>query len=85
MVRRRLIVLLCLGIAAFYAGNRFIIARPAPARQPLTGREIAGIATDTGWLDRDERETEEEPELALTLIEITPGLVVADVGLGAAI
>ena len=33
---------------------------------PLTGRQIAGIATDTNWLDRATREQEEAPEQALT-------------------
>ena len=34
------------------------------------------------WLDRAERVTEEEPDLALDAIRITPGSVVADVGAG---
>jgi predicted methyltransferase len=53
-----------------------------PPRHPLTGRRIAGIATDAVWLDRAEREQEEDPERALDLIGLTPGLVVADVGAG---
>ena len=49
---------------------------------PLTGRRIAGVAGDWVWLDRAEREQEEEPERALELIGIKPGMVIADVGAG---
>jgi len=49
---------------------------------PITGRPIAGIATDQGWLDRAAREQEEAPEHAPDLIGISPGMVVADVGAG---
>jgi ubiquinone/menaquinone biosynthesis C-methylase UbiE len=49
---------------------------------PLTGRRIAGVAGDWAWLDRAEREQEEEPRRALELIDIRPGMVVADVGAG---
>jgi len=67
---------------AFYAGTHFVTTRPAPPRHPLTGRQIAGIATDAQWLDRPEREEEEGPERALDLIGIAPEMVVADVGAG---
>jgi SAM-dependent methyltransferase/C-terminal processing protease CtpA/Prc len=53
-----------------------------PGTHPLTGRRIAGVATDWMWLDRAEREAEEDPDRALDLIGIAPGLVVADVGAG---
>ena len=53
-----------------------------PPVHPLTGRQIASVATDAVWLDRSEREQEEDPERALDLVGITPGLVVADVGAG---
>ena len=49
---------------------------------PLTGRQIAGIATDAAWLDRASREREEAPDQALQLIGIHAGMVVADVGAG---
>jgi predicted methyltransferase len=80
--RVRFYVVLCLfGFAAFYAGTRFIATRPVPVH-PLTGRPIAGIATDAGWMDRATRVQEEAPEQALQLIGIRPGMVVADVGAG---
>ena len=71
-----------LGIASFFAGTRLLRTRPTPPIHPLTGRQIAGIATDAKWLDRTVREQQEEPDRALDLIGITPGMVVADVGAG---
>lgn len=56
----------------------------AQSTHPLTGREIAQpmSAAGAGWLDRPEREAEEKPDLALELIGIRTGMVVADVGAG---
>ena len=83
LARFRLLALACvLGLGAFYAGARLVTSRPSPPVHPLTGRQIAGIATDAGWLDRTSREKEEAPEQALQLIGIDEGLVVADVGAG---
>jgi predicted methyltransferase len=81
-IRRRFLVLVCLlALVAFYAGTRLITTRRPPVH-PLTGRQIAGLATDASWLDRATREQEEAPEQALALIGIRPGMVVADVGAG---
>jgi predicted methyltransferase len=81
--RLRFVVIACLlGLASYYAGTHLITTRPAPPRHPLTGRQIAGIATDAGWLDRATREHEEAPERALQLIGIRPGMMIADVGAG---
>jgi len=75
------IVLALFGLASFYAGTHLVTTRPAaPPVHPLTGRQIAGIATDAGWMERATRQQEEAPEQALTLIGIRPGMVVADVG-----
>jgi predicted methyltransferase len=71
-----------LGLASFFAGTRLLTTRPTPAIHPLTGRQIAGIATDANWLDRTARAQEEQPDRALELIGITPGMAVADVGAG---
>ena len=71
-----------LAAASFYAGTYLVTRRPAPPVHPLTGRQIAGIATDATWLDRASREREEAPDQALQLIGIHAGMVVADVGAG---
>src|SRR4029077_20363627 len=69
-------------LASFFAGTRLLTTRPTPPIHPLTGRQIAGIATDAKWMDRAERDEEEQPDRALELIGITPGMIVADVGAG---
>jgi ubiquinone/menaquinone biosynthesis C-methylase UbiE len=71
-----------LAAASFYAGTYLVTRRPAPPVHPLTGRQIAGIATDATWLDRASSEREEAPDQALQLIGIHAGMVVADVGAG---
>ena len=75
------VLALVLSVAAFYTGARFVRTTTAPTH-PLTGRPIAGIATNASWLDRSAREQEEKPEQALQFIGIRPGMVVADVGAG---
>src|SRR5258708_5429413 len=59
----------------------------APAYQsthPLTGRHIARVMGLSGaeWLERPERETEENVEGALNAIGLKPGMTVAEVGAG---
>jgi SAM-dependent methyltransferase len=68
-----------LGLAAFLW--------PAQAFQgvhPLTGRRIAPVMGVAGadWLDRPERESEENPEAALDALGLNAGMVVADIGAG---
>lgn len=48
------------------------------------GREIAMVMGHqaAGWLERPEREKEEEPEKVLKVLDIKPGASVADVGAG---
>jgi ubiquinone/menaquinone biosynthesis C-methylase UbiE len=81
-VLQYLLIALVLSLGSFYVGTQFVGTRPVPPRHPLTGRQIAGIATDASWLDRATREQEEAPAQALALIGIRPGMVVADVGAG---
>jgi ubiquinone/menaquinone biosynthesis C-methylase UbiE len=66
---------LALAAATLFAGQ---------AEHPVTGRRIAGVMGVQGadWLNRPERESEENPEGALDALGIRPGMVVADVGAG---
>lgn len=60
------------------------IAQAFQGQHPVTGRQIAGVMGVQGadWLNRSEREAEENPEGALDALKIQPGMVVADVGAG---
>ena len=59
-----------------------------PAQQtgvhPVTGRRFAEVmdAAGAAWLDRPEREVEEAPDEALSIIGVKKGATVADVGSG---
>jgi len=71
-------------------------AEPAPGRyaavsaspdgigKVYAGREIARVMSFHGaeWLERPERAEEERPELLLSVLELKPGMKVADVGAG---
>ena len=56
----------------------------AQARHPVSGRIIAPVmgAAGADWLVRPEREAEENPDLAIKLLNFQPGMVVADIGAG---
>lgn len=58
--------------------------RQSPGVHPLTGREFARPMSATGaaWLDRDDRQREENTELSLRLLEVQRGSVIADIGAG---
>ncbi len=51
---------------------------------PLTGRKIAQVMGVGGsdWLERPERELEEQPDAAIAALQLKAGMVVADVGAG---
>jgi SAM-dependent methyltransferase len=55
-----------------------------PGVHPITGRHIATVMSHAGadWLDRPEREREEEPDRAVEALDLRPGAVVADFGAG---
>jgi len=54
------------------------------AVHPVTGRPIAPVMGLGGadWLDRDEREKEEQPEKAIAEFNLKPGMMIGDVGAG---
>ena len=56
----------------------------AQAVHPVTGRRIAPVMGLSGadWLDREERQREEQPDKALAAFDLKPGMFVADIGAG---
>jgi len=77
-IRASLGALVALALAAAAA------AQQRPGVHPLSGRRIAPVMGYQGaeWLERLERVDEEEPELALNVLQIPPGAAVADIGAG---
>lgn len=75
------------GAAAALVVAAALLATPSaqqPSRHPISGRVYAlpmGVA-GADWLDRPEREAEEQPTRALTLLKVRTGDTVADVGAG---
>jgi cyclopropane fatty-acyl-phospholipid synthase-like methyltransferase len=59
-------------------------ALAAQGRHPVSGREIAPVmgVGGAGWLERPERESEEEPSRAIEALDLRPGMAVADIGAG---
>ncbi|MBV8897198.1 MAG: class I SAM-dependent methyltransferase [Acidobacteriaceae bacterium] len=63
----------------------FVVPAATPqAVHPVTGRRIAPVMSvdGAGWLDREERQREEQPGKALAALDLKPGMWVADVGAG---
>ena len=56
----------------------------SPGVHPISGRRFAGVMGYEGaaWLDRNERDIEEEPDAAIDALGLKPGMVVADIGAG---
>jgi precorrin-6B methylase 2 len=69
------VLLISLGAASLAVGQ---------GTHPVSGRRIAGVMGHAGaaWLDRPEREAEEEPGRAIAALALRPGDVVADIGAG---
>jgi ubiquinone/menaquinone biosynthesis C-methylase UbiE len=77
-MRNRRFATVVLAVAALAA------SQASPGRHPISGREYArpmGVA-GAPWLDRAEREAEEQPTRALQIMQIARGMTVADIGAG---
>jgi SAM-dependent methyltransferase len=60
------------------------LAAQTPAVHPISGRRFAPVMGYQGadWLERSERDREEEPDAAITVLKIPKGAAVADIGAG---
>ena len=60
------------------------VAAFGQAVHPVTGRPIAPVTSisGAGWLNRQERERQEQPEKAIAALHLRPGMLVGDVGAG---
>lgn len=55
-----------------------------PAKHPVSGRVIAPVMSAAGadWLERSDRESEENPSKAVAQLGLKPGMTVCDLGAG---
>ena len=76
---RRVAVAALLATCVSFAGQA-----QTPGRHPVPGRQFAPTMSVDGasWLDRRERDQEEEPDLGLRLLKVAKGSTVGDVGAG---
>jgi ubiquinone/menaquinone biosynthesis C-methylase UbiE len=72
------------GAGALVVAALIATAAAQQSRHPVSGRVIAQVMgyEGAGWLERPEREDEEQPSRAIAALDIRPGQVVADVGAG---
>jgi ubiquinone/menaquinone biosynthesis C-methylase UbiE len=61
-----------------------VLPASAQSVHPITGRHIAPVMSASGadWLERSEREQEEQPGKALDALDLKPGMLVGDIGAG---
>jgi ubiquinone/menaquinone biosynthesis C-methylase UbiE len=61
-----------------------VVAAQTPGTHPISGRRFAPVMGYQGadWLERAERIDEEEPDVALNVLQIPHGASVADIGAG---
>ena len=71
-------------IAAAFTVSALTLVAQQPGVHPVSGRVYARTmgVEGAGWLERRERENEENPDLALRLLRIRKGATVADIGAG---
>ena len=60
------------------------VSAQAPGVHPVSGRRFAPVMgyQGAGWLERIERDDEEAPDVALSVLKIQKGSAVADIGAG---
>ena len=73
-----------LAVAVVVAACAGVTSRAQTGVHPITGRQYAPTMSVEGapWLDRREREREEDPDLGLRLLKVAKGSSVGDVGAG---
>ena len=61
-----------------------MLAAQVPGTHPVSGRRYAPVMGYQGvpWLERPERAEEEDPDLAISILKIPKGAIVADIGAG---
>ena len=71
-------------IAAVVLATTVAAFAQRPGVHPVSGRVYAGTMSVAGapWLERGEREREENPDLAIRLLRISRGATIADIGAG---
>jgi ubiquinone/menaquinone biosynthesis C-methylase UbiE len=71
-------------VTAFTLAMALSVAAQQSSVHPLSGRRFAQTmgAEGADWLDRAERDVEEEPDRALDVLKIEKGSTVADIGAG---
>lgn len=84
MIRRLRPSLVATGLVIATASIASLSFQAGQERHPVSGRIIAPTMDVSGapWLERPEREREEQPGRAVEALGITRGMVVADVGAG---
>jgi len=61
-----------------------VFGQRVPAKHPVSGRVIAPVMSAAGadWLERSNRESEENPSKAVAQLGLKPGMTVCDLGAG---
>ena len=70
--------------SAFTIAMALVVVAQQAGTHPLSGRRFAQTMGVEGadWLDRSERDLEEDPDRAINVLKIERGATVADVGAG---